>query len=247
MTPERRDELARLFARWMGAEAASPDDATLVLLDRALTHRSYATEHPTLVDGDYESLEFLGDAAVGLGAAAFLMQRDPGAREGVLSRRRAALVSRERMGAVALGMGLGDLLLLGQGEIATGGRERPSTLGSALEAVVGALFLSVGWSKLEPALRRLVYEPGLALAADAPEDASDGEAKSRLQEWAAREGLPKPEYALLDTTGPEHARVYRVAVRVGDRALGEGTGARKRTAQAAAALDALARLAAAKG
>lgn len=240
MTPDRRDELARLFARWMGEDTPPPDDATLALLNRALTHRSYATENADS-PGDYESLEFLGDAAVGLGAASVLMARDPGAREGDLSRRRAALVSRERMGLVAREMGLGDLLLLGHGETATGGRDRTSTLGSALEAVVGALFLAVGWQRLEPALVRLVLEPGLA-AGDGADDASLGEAKSRLQEWADREGWPKPEYRLVGESGPDHDRTYRIAVAVGDRVVGHGTGRRKRMAQAMAAADALARL-----
>lgn len=246
MTPDRRDQLARLFAQWLADPngSAAPDERTLALLDRALTHRSYATENPTSTNGDYECLEFLGDAAVGLGAAAFLMRRDPEATEGDLSRRRSALVSRDRMGAVALQMELGELLLLGHGEAAMGGRERASTLGSALEAVVGALFLAVGWERLEPALARLVFEPGLALApaSDTPEDSTDGEAKTRLQEWAVREGLPKPEYRLIDESGPQHARTFRVAVFVGDREMGRGAGARKRTAQAAAALDALAKL-----
>lgn len=169
------------------------------------------------------------------------MRCEPGAREGDLSRRRAALVSRDRMGLVARQMGLGALLLLGHGELATGGRDRASTLGSALEAVVGALFLTVGWSRLEPALVRRVFEPGLAFAlGDGPGDAAHGEAKSRLQEWAARMGLPKPQYRLLETAGPEHERHYRVAVAVGDRVLGHGRGRRKRIAEAAAAVDALA-------
>ena len=241
MTPERRDQLARLFAQWFGAASPPPDDATLALLDRALTHRSYASEHPE-AGGDYESLEFLGDGAVGLGAAAYLLQREPTAREGDLSRRRAALVSRDRMGLVARQMGLGELLLLGHGEIATGGRERTSTLGSALEAVVGALFLAVGWQRLEPAMALKVFDPGLA-AGRGNEDATHGEAKSRLQEWADREGLPKPAYRVVGESGPDHDRSYVVVVTVGDRVLGKGTGRRKRIAQAAAAADALAVLA----
>ena len=204
------------------------------LILRALTHRSTINESTFLI-GDNERLEFLGDAVIGLVAAEFLYQRFPEKREGALTAMRAYLVRKETLARFARAIHLGDYLLMGRGEAESGGKERDSTLSSAFEAVIGALYLDQGFTAaqdflipfFQPELRRLQTEQ---LTKDA---------KSRLQEWSQAELKETPSYITVHTSGPDHDREFTIEVRIGDQVYGVGTGKSKQQAAQAAAQNAL--------
>src|SRR5688572_957603 len=145
MTDERRAGLSALLER-LGLPVR---ESVLDILDLALTHRSWAMEQGA--ESDNERLEFLGDAVIGLATTNYLYTSRPGLDEGGLSKRRAAIVSRRALGEVARSLGIGPLLWLGSGEQSSGGRERSSVLGSALEAVCGALYQHYEFSELRQA------------------------------------------------------------------------------------------------
>jgi ribonuclease-3 len=212
------------------------DERWLVL---AVTHRSYANErHETMSPlgaRDNERLEFLGDAVLGLAAAALLAERFPDADEGELTRRRAELVSGPTLARIARSLGVGEALRLGVGEQRTGGRDKPRLLAAALEACVGALYHDAGPLTAIEAARRL-----LDGAVDAVTGAPDP--KSRLQERLQDEGRATPRYQTVAEAGPMHAREYEVVVRSGGETLGTGRGRSKAEAEREAARRALAAL-----
>lgn len=204
----------------------------LDLLDRALTHSSYSFEHQLPYDN--ERLEFLGDAVLGLVVSEYLFRELPRASEGVLSKQKAAIVSRPILGKRAQEMGIGELLLLGRGEELSGGRERPALLGSALEAVVGALYLELGIPKITPWLVKEVFEPGRVLTHT--EEFSDF--KSLLQEYAQKNFQTVPEYELVSESGPDHSKRFEVVVKINGQVFGHGVGHRKKLAENQAAMRA---------
>jgi ribonuclease-3 len=201
-------------------------------LDAALTHRSHRIERGE--GRDYQRLEFLGDAVLGLVAAEWLYARDPSHDEGDLSLRKAFLVSAGQLAVAAQSMGLGELLRLGAGEERTGGRHKASLLADSLEAVFGAVYLDGG---LEAA--RAIIEPCLE-AGLSREMAERSDAKTELQEWAQGSGRPLPTYAVVSTAGPDHAPVFTVEVRLEGELAGTGTGRSKKQAEQNAAAAALA-------
>ncbi|HSK51164.1 MAG TPA: ribonuclease III [Clostridia bacterium] len=210
----------------------------LDLLAQALTHSSWLHEHRELAKGHNERLEFLGDVVVSLAVSEALYARHPDDDEGALSARRAAIVSTPGLARLASRLDLGEVLLLGEGESQRGGRRRPSLLASSFEALVGALYLDLGWE----AVRAWI----VALAA--PELTSTGppaalkSPKSRLQEYTQRRTGARPDYRVLDMAGPDHERTYRVEVWVEGEVLGAGEGPSRRIAETAAASQALERL-----
>lgn len=207
------------------------------LLARAFMHSSYLNENSAAGESN-ERLEFLGDAVVNLVLAQELFARVPGVAEGELSRRRWELASRRSLAQAARRLDMGRYLLMGRGEASTGGRERESTLGSAFEAVVGAVLLDSGYE----AARAFVQ---LALAEDLERVASQGvvrDHKTELQELALSRGLGLPEYRTVGTSGPDHARSFEVEVSVGGNVVGRGTGTRTRDAEQAAAEEAIRQL-----
>jgi ribonuclease-3 len=204
------------------------------LILRALTHRSSVNELPFL-NGDNERLEFLGDAVIGLVAAEFLYQRFPEKREGSLTAMRAYLVRKETLARFAREIDLGGHLLMGRGEADSGGRGRDSTLSSAFEAVVGALYLDQGMEAAEAFLLPF-FRPELERLQT---DQLTKDAKSRLQEWSQAELKTTPSYVTVSTTGPDHDRVFTIEVRIGGKTYGTGTGKSKQLAPQAAAQDAL--------
>ena len=209
-------------------------------MSRALVHGSWQHEHPTDAIGHNERLEFLGDAVVNLVFSEALHARRPDDDEGILSARRAAIVSTSGLARLARRISLGDYLLLGEGEAQRGGRARPILLASALEAVAAAIFLDQGW---EAARAWLCDLAAPELAADAP-SASLKSPKSRLQELTQQSSGERPEYRVAEVTGPDHRKWFVVEVAVGGRIAGSGTGGSRRsaeTAAAAAALELLAR------
>jgi ribonuclease-3 len=221
------DALERLAAA-LGHRFADPR-----WLELAVTHRSYANERAAAasasdaaaLDGrDNERLEFLGDAVIGLAAAALLTERFPAADEGELTRRRADLVSGPALARIARSLDLGPALRLGVGEERTGGRDKPRLLASALEACVGALHRDAGPLVALAAARRLL---------------EDRDPKSRLQERLQDEGRATPRYELAAEHGPEDPWRYEVVVRSGDETLGAGRGRSKVEAERDAARAAL--------
>jgi ribonuclease-3 len=210
----------------------------LDLLAEALVHSSYPNDHPGSTRASNERLEFLGDAVVALVVSETLYRRHPDEDEGVLSNRRAAIVSNAGLAALARRAGLGDHLLLGAGADLANERERPSLLADAFEAVAGAIFLDGGLD----AVRRWL----LAIAApelDAPPASPRATpAKSRLQEIAQARGGAVPAYRIVSAEGPDHHKHYVVEVLLEGRVLGRGEGRNRRAAETAAAAAALAAL-----
>lgn len=200
------------------------------LLGRSLTHRSWCAEHAGFLSN--ERLEFLGDAVLGLVVTDDLYRRHPDAGEGQLSRIRASVVCAPALAEMATELGLGEALLLGKGEDASGGRERPSILADAMEAVIGAVYLDGGPRAAWEMVQRIV-EPHLA-------DAVDPDHKSRLHERVARDDR-RIGYEIVEG-GPEHDKVFRATVLVDDEPFGEGSGRSKKQAEQAAAEAAWTRL-----
>lgn len=211
------------------------------LIGLAFVHSSYHNENPGAVAGHNERLEFYGDAVIGIIVSRLLFERYPDEDEGFLTARRAALVNREALASMALDLGLDRYLLLGRGEADAGGAARPSLLAASFEALAGALSLSEG-----PDVTRQAIEPLFSARLDAvPRSAgAPKSAKSRLQEWTQRNRATKPAYRVVKTSGPPHAKRFRVAVVVDGTVVGQGRGSSRQRAEeqaAAAALNSLAR------
>jgi ribonuclease-3 len=205
------------------------------LLAQALTHSSWLHEHPTEADGHNERLEFLGDAVINLAVSEALYARHPDDDEGVLSARRAAIVSSVGLAEIAARIDLGTYLFLGEGEAARTEPQRPSILASGLEAVAGALFLEAGWEQTRDWVVRITT-PELDAALEPLLLKSP---KSRLQEATQRTALGRPAYRVVEAAGPDHDKVFRVEVEVGGEVLGVGVGRSRRLAETAAAAEAV--------
>ncbi|SNQ45742.1 Ribonuclease 3 [Frankia canadensis] len=206
------------------------------LLDRALTHRSYAYEKGGLPTN--ERLEFLGDAVLGLVVTAALFLRHPDLPEGQLAKQRASVVNMRALAAVARGIGptgLGPYLLLGRGEETTGGRDKASILADTLEAIIGAVYLSAGLDVASDFVHRL-FDPLLDEAAGR---GAGLDWKTSLQEQTALLALGPPEYVVAEA-GPDHAKRFTAFARIAGEALGEGEGGSKKEAEQRAAAAAFA-------
>lgn len=208
------------------------------LLIEALTHPSYANEHPS--EGAHnQRLEFLGDAVLQIIMSRELYFRYPTEREGVLSRRRSVLTKGPCLAGLAREIGLDAALRLGSSEDATGGRTRLSNLEDGFEAMVGALYLDAGLEETHRLVLALYgpLEPRLAvgLVSDNP--------KGRLQEWVhPRHGNTALQYVAVHVGGADHEREYRATVLLNGAPVGEGTGTSKKSAEEAAARAACAAL-----
>ncbi|RYG12390.1 MAG: ribonuclease III, partial [Burkholderiales bacterium] len=169
------------------------------LLVRALTHRSFSSDHN-------ERLEFLGDSVLNLAVAALVYDRLRSLPEGDLSRVRANLVKQETLHQLAVGLGLPDLLRLGEGEARSGGQKRPSILADALEALIGAVHLDAGYPAAEKLVRRL-FE---ALEISPQMQAAAKDAKTELQEWLQGRKMKLPLYRVVGTLGAAHKQTFDV-------------------------------------
>lgn len=203
-------------------------------LVQALTHPSYSHEVGEPAP-DNQRLEFLGDAALGLAAASVLFEVHPDANEGDMTKVRSMLTNTKALAAVAQRIDLGSHLLLGKGELGSGGRQRASILADALEAVIGAAYVD-GGARAVRAIFRKLFLPVLHELETTPEIENP---KGLLQELAQRELATNPHYVVVQEEGPAHQRIYTVAALVGQRELGRGVGPNKRDAESAAALAAL--------
>jgi ribonuclease III len=202
------------------------------LLERALTHRSAGSRN-------YERLEFLGDALLNMIVAEALFQRLPRADEGMLTRARATVVRESSLAEIARGLGLGERLQLGPGELKSGGHRRESILADALEGLIAAVYLDAGFA----ACRALVLQWFDAALDLAPERMRDKDPKTRLQEWLQAGRFPLPAYDLLGTDGDDHCKTFHVRCVLTEPALEcDGSGASRREAEQAAATNALQRL-----
>lgn len=204
------------------------------LLVHALTHRSWSVEHrdvsPAL--GDNERLEFLGDSVLGFVVSEALLDSFPDESEGQLSQRKAHLVSSNHLHTCALQLDLGDFLRLGKGEEQNGGRGRRTVLANALEAVMAAIYLDGGLEPVREFIRRAVLREHRA---DQPALAISLNYKNVLQEEAQARGLPIPRYTIVETTGPEHAKVFLIEAAIGDQFTSRAAGSSKKAASQDAA------------
>ncbi|GAA3005554.1 MULTISPECIES: ribonuclease III [Streptosporangium] len=213
-----KDELERLLAVHLD----------VAILERALTHRSYAYENGGLPTN--ERLEFLGDSVLGLVVTDTLYRNHPDLPEGQLAKLRAAVVNMRALADVARSLGLGRFLRLGRGEEGTGGRDKSSILADTLEALIGAIYVNRG---LEEAFRvvHLLFDPLITRSASL---GAGLDWKTSLQELTASESLGVPEYH-VEESGPDHAKSFTAVVRVGGEAYGAGSGRSKKEAEQQAA------------
>lgn len=195
------------------------------LLARALTHRSFSADHN-------ERLEFLGDSVLNLAVAALLYDRLRALPEGDLSRVRANLVKQETLHQLAVGLGLPEVIRLGEGESRSGGSRRPSILADALEALIGAVHLDAGYGVAEALVRRLFQDveinPTMAATAKDP--------KTELQEWLQGRKMKLPIYRVAATLGAAHKQTFDVECEISELgAVERGIGASRRAGEQAAA------------
>jgi ribonuclease-3 len=208
------------LTRQLGVEFTDPG-----LLALAFTHRSHGA-------ANNERLEYLGDAVLSFVVAELLFRRFPDASEGELSRYRASLVSGESLAAIAAGLGLGEQLRLGEGELKSGGQRRATILADALEAIFGAVYLDQGLEVARTVAARLFGEALAAL----PDSAALKDPKTRLQEWLQGRGYRLPTYTVLAVSGEPHEQHFRIRCDVEELSLAaeaEGTSRRRAEQEAA--------------
>lgn len=199
------------------------------LLERALTHRSHSSNH-------YERLEFLGDSVLNFAVSTELYDRFPNLTEGELTRLRASLVKQDTLAQVARQLALGDSLVLGGGELKSGGFDRDSILADALEAIIGAIYLDSGFEQSRELVLRL-FAPHLERL-DARAVAKDP--KTELQERLQKQALAVPVYQVLQTSGDPHNQTFVVECRIAELGLNtRGEGNTRRAAEQQAAREAL--------
>jgi ribonuclease-3 len=225
-----RSAAASLKAR-LGLECAE-----LSLLEVALTHRSYSFERPELPN--YERLEFLGDAVLGLVVTDIIFRWFPDLPEGDLAKLRSSSVNTAVLATIARSIGLGEDLILGHGEELSGGRNKDSILADSFEGVLGAAYLDCGFDQIREVIEKLFtthirkeFERGVLR-----------DFKTHLQEHAVQQAGVLPDYQ-VSFTGPDHDRTFQAKVFIAGEHLGSGEGRSKKQAEQAAAEEALGRLA----
>ncbi|HOF51206.1 MAG TPA: ribonuclease III [Rhodoferax sp.] len=195
------------------------------LLSRALTHRSFSSDH-------YERLEFLGDSVLSLAVSDLLYSRLGSLPEGDLSRVRANLVKQDTLHQLAVDLGLPDVLKLGEGEVRSGGQKRPSILADALEAIIGAVYLDAGFAKAQSLVHRLFN----AVEINPQMEAIGKDPKTELQEWLQGRKMKLPVYTVVGTIGAAHKQSFDVECEIPQLQLSErGIGGSRRAGEQAAA------------
>jgi len=217
---QNRSSLIQAFLEGLGMHSANP-----ALVNVALTHRSYSVEEG--LEEDNERLEFLGDSILGFLVSAHLYEKYPQADEGMLSKRKARIVSRPLLGKLAEDLNLAPLLLLGKGEEQTGGRQNLNLLGSALESLIGAFYLSAPFPLVSDFVLKHIIVPAESFL----DEDEFADYKSRLQEYAQKQFQCLPEYRLLNESGPDHNKEFTVEVLIQGRSYGIGRGSRKKIAE----------------
>jgi ribonuclease-3 len=205
------------------------------LLDNALTHRSFVNENSTLPCKDNERLEFLGDAVLELTVSDILMKKFPDYAEGELSKLRASVVNEQPLAELARHFGIGECLLLGRGEEASGGRIKPSLLANAFESITAAMYLDRGFDEAAAFIRRL-FEPLIETGATA---AVYRDYKTAAQEICQNLFRRVPHYTILSESGPDHDKRFETALVVGEQIISTGMGRSKKEAEQQAAKKAI--------
>jgi ribonuclease-3 len=208
----------------------------VALLQKALTHRSFAVENGHMIGVDNERLEFLGDAVLDLVVSDLLWRSYPDEQEGPLSHRRAALVSEGTLAIVAHELDLSELLILGKGERQSGGATKPRLIASALEALIGAVYLDSNYETVFRVIAQLFHQ---RVKEQGGEAEYRRDFKTRLQEVVQKDLLQTPTYVLEEESGPPHDRRFKVSVRFGAQAIAFGEGKSKKQAEQNAAEIAL--------
>lgn len=197
----------------------------VALLERAITHRSYSSEHN-------ERLEFLGDSVLNLAISSLLYVRLRSRPEGELSRVRANLVRQETLHQIAVRLMLPQVLHLGEGEAKSGGKERPSILADALEAIIGAVYLDADYPQAEALVHRLFERVEI----NPQMQAACKDAKTQLQEWLQGRRMRPPQYEVVATEGQAHRQTFEVQSSIAELGLSaKGRGSSRRAAEQAAA------------
>ena len=207
-------------------------------LEQAMVHSSYINENPDSASVSNERLEFLGDAVLGQVIAEKLYSDYPHFEEGEMTTLRSALVSRTTLARIARNIDLGNYLYLGKGEEASGGRNKPTNLAGALEAVIAAVFLDQGPATAKDFILRLLNKEIQKVVSQGVQT----DYKSKLQEFIQSRQQQTPTYYVVEAEGLVHDRKFTVEVRVGDIVLGRGSGKSKKAAETEAARLALERL-----
>lgn len=192
------------------------------LLDHALTHSSFANENKKLGLGDNERLEFLGDSILGQVTAEYLYNKTPAIPEGNMSKFRSELVCETALYEVAKKLDLGSCIRLGKGEESTGGRDRPSILSDAVEALIAAIYLDGGYTPAKAFISEFV------LTSEIDYTAPTGDWKTLLQEHVQKTPGKTIEYRLVSESGPDHNKRFTFCVLIDGTVFGEGTGRTKR-------------------
>ncbi len=208
--------------------------SNIALLERALTHKSYANENR--VPYHNERMEFLGDSVLNLVVSEYLMRTCPESTEGDLSRFRAAVVSEPALAAIAREIGIGNYILLGRGEEQTGGRDKESLLANCLEALIASIYLDTGKEAAAAFIIRFFQDRIKKTCASR----RTIDYKTNLQEICQERLRQLPEYRIVSETGPAHQKQFEVEVRIKGRLSGHGTGRSKKEAEQSAAKEALA-------
>ncbi len=201
-------------------------------LQVALTHSSYANEHKGEGLKDNERLEFLGDAVLELVSSDYLFKQSGTIQEGELTKRRASMVCESSLAFCARSLSLGEFLLLGRGEEATGGRNRDSVISDAMEAVIGAIYMDGGFANAKEFIERFILN-------DLENKQLFYDSKTILQEIIQRIYHTDVMYDQLGDEGPDHQKIFEAQVRVGERVIGKGKGRTKKAAQQMAAYQAI--------
>lgn len=208
------------------------------LFSQALTHSSFTYESRQTSVKNNQRLEFLGDAVLELAVSDFLYRNNPDLDEGNLTKLRAAVVCEPSLARVAVELNLGACLYMGKGEIRSGGRERPSILADAFEALLGAIYLDQGLAAASEAAIRFL----LPVIKDVLEGRLERDCKTELQEIVQHRGGGQVQYQILKEEGPDHHKVFTAGVLIKGEMTGQGTGRSKKDAEQQAAKSALASL-----
>lgn len=202
------------------------------LLQQALTHSSFSNEQKINKAGDYERLEFLGDAVLELVSSEFLFREHPELSEGELTKLRASMVCEPSLAFCARDLELGQFIRLGRGEESTGGRKRDSITSDVMEAVIGAIFLDGGMELAKKHIYRFILS-------DLEDKVLFYDSKSNLQELIQGKLKKDFHYELLEESGPEHNKTFVVEVIMDGESIGKGAGRTKKAAEQQAAYRAL--------
>ncbi len=205
------------------------------LLKQAMTHSSYANEQKINKNGDYERLEFLGDAVLELISSEFLFKENPQMPEGELTKLRASMVCEPALAYCAKDLDLGSFIFLGKGEEATGGRKRESITSDVMEALIGALYLDGGFQVAHDFIHTYILS-------DLENKILFYDSKTVLQEMVQQDNLGQLQYRLIGESGPDHDKEFSVEVYLDERCLGSGVGRAKKSAEQKAAYQAILQL-----